>query len=610
MLRKKYIDLHKGQWLKDLFAQIPSDKLIDKGLTGIGATTMELLNAFRNAIIVVPNVPAILGKVKAHKGVVDIMAVKNRVRKETIINYLTNDEIKVKKLMTTPESFHVIVDVMELLDIDMYKDYFLLIDECDKMIVDSHYRKSISDPMWHFFSFENKAIISATAIEPSDPRFVKHNFEHIIINPKFDFSVDVELIATNNPVQAFKKKYNEIKALKDDAPIFVFFDSVRGILTAIEKLKLKSGYSIFCSSTSRGKIKKGTSHLEHIFTEMDFNKLNKINFLTSRFYTAIDIEVKKSPHIIILSDVLRFPHTMVNPSTDVVQIKGRFRNIDLKTLTCISNHTNRNFYRTECEVNEYLKFNKYAYNVIKDRKDISIFETDQDVITEVLQTLPYDKFMRTEDIENHYMIDNFRYKNKLTAIYAYVNNWVEAFKKENMLHHYFNPKVVTFHSDEKNGYLSRFKKKFNDIVKDVVKAIEKAESSTITIFKEEIEAELQREYPDIIQAYELLGKDKLIKIGTSKSKISREILLHRQTKGFYSNFDLHKEAELSLELNTFYSEGHLKSVAEYLISKYDLKFSTVQYKKFLQKLFVMSRRTERRLNGKSVKGHLLLEKLF
>lgn len=610
MLRKKYVNLYKGQWLKDLFAEIPSDKIIDKGLTGIGATTMAMLNPFRNAIIVMPNVPAILGKVKAHRGVVDIMAVKNKVRKESIIEYLTNDEIKVKKLLTTPESFHVIVDVMELLGIDMYKDYFLLIDECDKMIMDSHYRESISDPMWHFFSFESKAIISATAIEPSDPRFVKHNFEHIIINPKFDFSVDVELLATNNPVQALKKKYHEIKALKDDAPIFVFFDSVLGILTAIEKLKLKNGYSIFCSSTSRGKIKKGTSHLEHIFTEMDFSKLNKINFLTSRFFTAIDIEVKESPHIIILSDVVRFPHTMVNPSTDVVQIKGRFRNIDLKTLTCISNHTKNNFYRTEKEVNEYLKFNKYAYNVIRDRKDVSVLEIDQDVITEVLQTLPYNKFMRTEGFENYYMIDNFRYKNKLTATYTYVNNWVEAFKKENMLHHYFNPKVVTFHSEEKNGYLSRFKKKFNDIVKDVVNTLEKAESSTITIFEEEIKAELQEQYPEIIEAYELFGKDKLIKIGTSKSKLSKEILLHRQTKGFYSNFDLHKEAELSLKLNTFYPDGHLKSFAEYLISKYDLGFSTDHYKKFLRKMFTMSTRTERKIKGIPVKGHLLLEKLF
>src|SRR5690606_285390 len=120
MTNIEYIDLHKGQWLSDLFDEIPSNKIIHKVLTGIGATYSEITNRLRNSIIIVPNIPVINGKVKFHKNAKDpiiIRSVTGNVRKETIINYLRNDEIKVKKFMTTPESFHVIIEAMELLGI-------------------------------------------------------------------------------------------------------------------------------------------------------------------------------------------------------------------------------------------------------------------------------------------------------------------------------------------------------------------------------------------------------------------------------------------------------------------------------------------------------------
>jgi hypothetical protein len=53
--------LDKGQYLSDVWKAIPSNIILFKTLTGIGATSLEI-TAERNSIIIEPNVPVIQGK--------------------------------------------------------------------------------------------------------------------------------------------------------------------------------------------------------------------------------------------------------------------------------------------------------------------------------------------------------------------------------------------------------------------------------------------------------------------------------------------------------------------------------------------------------------------
>ena len=57
------ITLKKGQYLSDVLNEIPTDCILSKRIPGCGATTLELTSN-RNSIIIVPNVPVILSKVK------------------------------------------------------------------------------------------------------------------------------------------------------------------------------------------------------------------------------------------------------------------------------------------------------------------------------------------------------------------------------------------------------------------------------------------------------------------------------------------------------------------------------------------------------------------
>jgi len=55
------------------------------------------------------------------------------VKDKKIIDYLNKNDI-VHKIMTTPESYKRLKDIAQELNINLYKDYFLMFDECDKVI--------------------------------------------------------------------------------------------------------------------------------------------------------------------------------------------------------------------------------------------------------------------------------------------------------------------------------------------------------------------------------------------------------------------------------------------------------------------------------------------
>ena len=77
-----------------------------------------------------------------------------------------------RKIITTPEGFDKkVLPAMYKEKIAVYEEYFLLFDECEKPVQDVGYRGDIYLPVEDFFKFKGKAMVSATPIIPSDPRF-------------------------------------------------------------------------------------------------------------------------------------------------------------------------------------------------------------------------------------------------------------------------------------------------------------------------------------------------------------------------------------------------------------------------------------------------------
>ena len=304
----------KGQHLADVMDAIPSNVIFNKVITGCGATTLEI-RAARNSIIIEPNVPVIEGKAAKHK---DICPVYEKVSLDAVKQYLRCSADGYKKIVTTPEGYATKVKpALEEMVSNYHSEYFMLFDECEKIIQDVDYRGDIHLPVDDFFKFDGKAMVSATPIWPRDPRFNKQGFEWMKVEPTYDYKPRIKLCVTNNTMEALGRL---IDAKRRN--ICIFINSTDTIFRVIEGLHLQERCKVFCSDKSVKKLR------ERGFTKayQNLQELADINFFTSRFYSAVDIELDYRPAVVLLSDVVHAPFSSVDPATEVIQAIGRFRN--------------------------------------------------------------------------------------------------------------------------------------------------------------------------------------------------------------------------------------------------------------------------------------------
>lgn len=214
------ITINKGEWLSNVMKEIPTNTILNKVMTGCGATTLEI-NAARHSIIIEPNVPVIIGKKAQHDF---LFAVYEGTTRDDVKAYLAGEEDGYRKIITTPEGFDKkVLPAMYELGIPIYEEYFLLFDECEKPIQDVGYRGDIYLPVEDFFKFKGKAMVSATPIIPSDPRFEEQGFEMLRIVPSFDFCKDLTVVITNNTVRVLRKLLDRYH--KAEEKVCIFFNS-------------------------------------------------------------------------------------------------------------------------------------------------------------------------------------------------------------------------------------------------------------------------------------------------------------------------------------------------------------------------------------------------
>ena len=216
-METRYIKINKDannkiQYLKEVLPKIPANTILYKKLTGLGATYGEL-KADRHSIIIEPNVPVIIGKCEDSKHKADaLFGVYKGVNTEDVIEYLNKNKGRFYKILTTPESFKKVKDAFEAMDMDIRFTCFLLFDECHKVTKDVDYRNDITLPLDDFFDFEEKALVSATPIEVTDPRFEQQGFQILEIQPTFEYTRNIQVSHTNNILETTKNILSLIKS--------------------------------------------------------------------------------------------------------------------------------------------------------------------------------------------------------------------------------------------------------------------------------------------------------------------------------------------------------------------------------------------------------------
>lgn len=130
----------KIQHLTEVLKEIPTNTILCKTLTGLGATYGEI-KAKRHSIIIEPNKPVIVGKYKDSKHKDDnLFPVHEGIYSDDVVNYIENTfeynsthtgkkGRKYIKILTTPESFPKVKSAFEEVDFDIRFNCFLLYDE-------------------------------------------------------------------------------------------------------------------------------------------------------------------------------------------------------------------------------------------------------------------------------------------------------------------------------------------------------------------------------------------------------------------------------------------------------------------------------------------------
>ncbi len=423
-MREIILNIEKDERLLDALKRngkqmLPTRTIINKTLTGIGATYCELM-CERNSIIVEPNVPVIEGKVKKHKG--KVLGVYAGITGQNIEEYLQKHKSK-RKIMVTPESFQRLKETMEELGIDLYCEFFLLFDECEKLVQDIDFREAIEAPMNDFFLFHDKAMVSATPLIAADPRFEEQGFTLLRLNPNFNFNKQIKLLPTNNISEAFME---ELESYTGKVCVFCnSIDTFESIFCTFP-LELQKQVTTFCSENAMEKLTYMHSKSFTRKASSFIDKLSRINFFTGRFYSAVDIEIDCKPHIVIISDMMGAPQSAIDPATETIQIMGRFRN-GVKSITHISSIKEDLEYRTEQEARSYLEGSFNAINTIKKLYSAAKGEGEKGAYLAALLGISENRYLNGNGTKNEYKIANYYNEQRVKGLYTDANRLLNAY---------------------------------------------------------------------------------------------------------------------------------------------------------------------------------------
>ena len=578
---------------------IPSNIILNKTITGIGATYTEIKSQ-RNSVIVEPNRPVIKGKCAQAKHKDDnLIGVYQGVNRKDIVKYLekTKKSGKYIKIMTTPESFPKVLDALEEMDIDIRFECFVLFDECEKLTKDCDYRQDITLPMDLFFECQNKAMVSATPItELADPRF--NSFKEIRIDPTYDYKQNLNLLTTNNVLQVSKEVIPSM--LESGKPLFIFINSTDMIHALINKLSLVEKSAVFCSEKSVDKLKQ--LKFKAAYEDWDARKMKQVNWMTSRFYSALDIELDMQPNVLIITDVYIAQWTMFDPFTDSVQVVGRFRN-DVSSFTHISNYDYRIPYharlffqaKCECDKSIYESMTTFYKDAPTDEYRAAYYD--------VLQVLPYKKFLKEDGQVNYFKIDNY-IDEELTKVYY--GDPKRLFKAYEQGEH-FNVKFDNIKPFKAGDFERlRIEEKSISLKEKRKRIVEQLEmlGECETEADMQYKRDLRTADAFIVDAYDQIGKSDIEKYKYSVTKIKEAIIIkyHREKS---SSRDVLELINLRFKEGLWYSRKYIKTNLDEIYTKMEIPRPRAVTSGTIREYFTAVEK-----NKKNSKGYLLLTRKF
>ena len=507
------ITLKEGQFLSNVLSEIPTDCILSKRVPGCGATTLEL-KTNRNSIIIVPNVPVIQSKEKKEpypKGVYEDVTVSE------VVTYL-KENIRYK-IMTTPESFGKIKVACEKCNINIYSEFFLLMDECHQLVKDVDYRNFIVLPMADFFKFKNKAMVSATPLGFSDPRLKK--FETLEVRADYDYQQEITVINAYNTTKAI----GEYLESHQNGTVCFFVNSITQIYSIMRHFKLLEDSTVYCAPKSVTKLKEGYD-FTNAYKEWRAETMKRYNFFTGRFFSAFDLELIYKPDLVIITDPYLSPYTMLDVDTDCIQICGRFRK-GVNSATHIYRVNPEICVKSKEQVEQDIHDLEIGYNTLRRYYKNADSREDRMAFGQVIDIHPFRKYLYSDLTKNWFRIDckvnevlvEGKYKSELT-----VTDWYNDC-------HYFTPTFEVCNSNENDEKMEIIKSAhtIRDKRKKIVEILSQFEQPLSENAFDFIN-KIRKIDPFIVEAFELLGRKGIEEQNYNQQKINEKIIM-KQRRG-------------------------------------------------------------------------------
>ena len=555
------ITLEKEKYLDSVFPfGIPTNTILNKTICGCGATYLELKTR-RHSIIIEPNVPVIKGKMAKYAF---LLGVYEGIKDKDIVNYFEARKGKYKKIMTTPEGFFRLKRVLTENGVNIYDHFFLLFDECDKIVRDSDFRGQITLPMTDFFKFEKvgKAMVSATPIVPSDPRFEKYGFQTIKIKPDYPYKTDINVIPTNNVYLTLKQ---ELDSIDKDKKVCIFFNSPLYINKIITDFDIKNESNIYCSEDSAEKLE--TKGHAKVFSDIHDKRgkisLNRYNFFTSRFYSAVDIELDDKPVVIVLTDVLGKSTSLIDPATDAVQIVGRFRN-GAESYMHITNYDNYIKYWKEQDIAVYFNDLHAAYCKLRKSFLESHNYAEKRLLKEALQKVSYFHYVTPTGEKDHFRHMNAILREYVKSIYERPSHIERAYKMVDALNASFAPCYWCI-SDFERRILANKQKNKEEKNKYAYFLLHKLRKSK-NQYEIDILADIRAKYPLAADAYALFKLDGHTWLTFKEAELKKVV-----NDGKKATPRMKYLVHCQFKTNTWYSTKDINDFFKPLYKKYNIE---------------------------------------
>lgn len=524
------LNIFKGEFLSEALKRqgypcLPSNTIINKVMTGTGATYMELDPKLspRNSIVIEPFRSSVDDKIKIFN---KSLGVYKGITQKQVEIYLKRKDIQYKKIITTPEGLNKILSAAKNANTNLYKEFFFLYDESDHITQDSGYRRSISAPMKEFFKFKNKALVSATPIKPSKYTinlFLRNKIKWMDIKPNYPYQEDMTLITTGNFYIQVRTK---IKELLDggSAHVCIFYKTTEGLRKIMEDLMQNgiindSEYKVFCSQESANKLKG--KFLAHSTENLEL-PLPKISGFTSRFFPSVDINLSKLCDVLILSNCKCVKHSLIDPFTEAIQCQGRFRHIfpngkRYNSLTVISSIPENLTIRTLKEIDSDIRVRIKSYRAVEQKKDNEI-NTTKSYNKELARMRLTSLFDSSKQQIDRFAIEQLANEERVKSYYMSSESLRKAYEDTNYFNINFAPdNWILFDNDTNlNTVTTKAKRKL------IVNILEKdsTDEETIKLLRAKC---VEEEW--LINSFLKLGRSVIKENQYSKTKIEK--LLHK-----------------------------------------------------------------------------------